>query len=249
MATKPTELPEWATDETNNTEPSAGQKATGWNQAQKPPSSYFNWWQFTVWLWIEWLNAAEVDFGTATVRADDMIVDDDLTVTGQVLDDLELDANKHVIVSGTGRHKHGDMVLVIPAGAGENDSASTQAFAGDPGGANAVQWAQGNNGGAVNFAICLPAGKRIKEVRAMIRDTAGGNTMEMRLWESTNANGNTQRGATQTSAGGGTNQTLALTGLTLTIATGLYFSVVVKNLSATTTTNAIYGVEVTYDHP
>jgi hypothetical protein len=53
---KPTELPRWADDETNNTEPSSGQKDTGWVANQVAVSSYFNWWQFLVYQWLTWIN-------------------------------------------------------------------------------------------------------------------------------------------------------------------------------------------------
>lgn len=56
MATKPTALPAWATDLTNNTEPSAGQKATGWTVNQVAVSSYFNWLAKNYYDWASYLN-------------------------------------------------------------------------------------------------------------------------------------------------------------------------------------------------
>lgn len=50
--------PVWCTtpDGTHlNVEPSAGQKATGWEVDQIPPSSYFNWWQNKVGQWVVYL--------------------------------------------------------------------------------------------------------------------------------------------------------------------------------------------------
>lgn len=56
MATKPTNLAAWNTGGANNTEPSAGEKITGWTVGQAPPSSYFNWWQRLVWQWLVYLD-------------------------------------------------------------------------------------------------------------------------------------------------------------------------------------------------
>jgi hypothetical protein len=56
VSTKPTQVPEWATDETNNTEPSAGQKATGYTPGQAAVSSYFNWFMRRAGQWCQYLN-------------------------------------------------------------------------------------------------------------------------------------------------------------------------------------------------
>lgn len=58
MADQPSTLPEWATDETNNTEPSLAQKQAGWGYEQEASSSFFNWWMRLVYLWIVWLSGA-----------------------------------------------------------------------------------------------------------------------------------------------------------------------------------------------
>jgi hypothetical protein len=223
---KPTVLPRWNTDASNRTTPSSGQLDTGWTLDQVPPSSYLNWFMFYVYSWLLWL--------------------DGLFTTGT---GLTMPVDESVILSGTGSFKHGNMILVLPAGAGEaNSLSSTVAFqpsVGSP--ANA--WRGGGSTDIVVFPIPLKVGDRIKEVRAMIFDTTGGHTMSMQLRKSTSANANTQVGSTQTSAGNATAQTLAITGLTSTIASGDYYNITVQNTDATTTTNATYGVEVTYDRP
>ena len=60
-------LPDWDTSNTNVTEPTSGQKASGWATNQAPPSSYMNWWMRTVGLWIAYLYniAGEVFIWTA----------------------------------------------------------------------------------------------------------------------------------------------------------------------------------------
>ncbi len=52
---KPTKLPEWGSDLSNVTEPSSGQKATGWTTGQVGVSSYENWKSNLVYDWLSWL--------------------------------------------------------------------------------------------------------------------------------------------------------------------------------------------------
>lgn len=56
MATKPTDLPEWASDQDNIEEPPAAKKKTGWVAGEKPPHQWFNWFFNLVYLWLEWLD-------------------------------------------------------------------------------------------------------------------------------------------------------------------------------------------------
>ena len=66
----PTEYPDWATDETNNVEPPDGKKAEGWIPAEEPPSSWFNWWQWIVGLWVRWLDSQVIALFTRVDTAD-----------------------------------------------------------------------------------------------------------------------------------------------------------------------------------
>lgn len=75
MATKPTALPTWATDLSNNTEPSSGQKASGWTVEQVPPSSYFNWWMYTAYLWSQYLDELHSETVTVVIGAEDFVAD------------------------------------------------------------------------------------------------------------------------------------------------------------------------------
>lgn len=53
MPTPPTDLPRWATDETNNTEPTEGKKDTGFEVGEKPISSTaFNWLLNVIYQWL-----------------------------------------------------------------------------------------------------------------------------------------------------------------------------------------------------
>jgi len=52
----PAKLPIWNTGGSNRTEPTAGEKVTGWAIDDEPPSSYFNWLQYYAGAWFTWLS-------------------------------------------------------------------------------------------------------------------------------------------------------------------------------------------------
>ena len=83
MATKPATVPRWAhtgaTEASNVVAPSSGEQNTGYVTDQVASSSKINWLFRWIYAWVDWLNAAEVDFGTATVRADRFQVDTEFT--------------------------------------------------------------------------------------------------------------------------------------------------------------------------
>lgn len=64
---QPAKIPTWNTGGTNRTEPTAGEKVTGWTLNDEPPATYFNWLQYYAGAWITWLNervrkgATEID--------------------------------------------------------------------------------------------------------------------------------------------------------------------------------------------
>lgn len=88
---KPASVPTWASAETNNTEPSSGQKASGWTTNQKGVSSYDNWYKNEVSKWLAYLDAGEWD--------DDLTVTGNLTVEGNTtLGDADTDT---ITVTGT----------------------------------------------------------------------------------------------------------------------------------------------------
>lgn len=66
MATKPTNLAEWATGAAPIVEPTLPQKQAGWPVDFKPPAQWFNWWWNLIHLWIVWLDAFESEGHTWT---------------------------------------------------------------------------------------------------------------------------------------------------------------------------------------
>lgn len=68
MANKPTTLPEWNSDDTNQTEPLTAKKEEGWLVEEDPSSAYFNWWMNLVWKWLVWLDDRVTNTGGAAPR-------------------------------------------------------------------------------------------------------------------------------------------------------------------------------------
>lgn len=65
MATKPSNLAEWATGGgASITEPLLAEKQDGWPVAFKPPAQWFNWWMKLVHQWVVWLDAFETEAHT-----------------------------------------------------------------------------------------------------------------------------------------------------------------------------------------
>lgn len=173
-----------------------------------------------------------------------------MTFTNTIVEDVTLAANKSVTVSGTGAYKHGEFKLQVPALAAVPGSGWTIQT---PFGVNPAAWNTPTaNGDDVVFAIPLKVGDRIKSVSAAIRDTSGGaHKVDLLVYKynpSSGANGS-QVGSTTSSAGDGTRQTITVSGLTETIATGVYYHVSVQANATVFTTHEVYGIEVTYDRP
>lgn len=83
MSTKPTTLPRWATDLSNNDEPSSGQKDTGWTPGQDGVSDYDNWKSYWAYKWCEWVSDSLND-GTADYALTANVNDADLAGTGDL---------------------------------------------------------------------------------------------------------------------------------------------------------------------
>jgi hypothetical protein len=122
MATKPSEIPTWATtpaDATHVVQPSAGKRLLGWQPGERPGCEYLNYDQNLLGDWCQYLSDGALTgnhsiAGTlsttgactlgGTVSAAGLI-----TATGGVT----CAANQDVTVSGTGDFVHGDKVRVV----------------------------------------------------------------------------------------------------------------------------------------
>jgi hypothetical protein len=99
---KPSEVPLWATDGTNNTPPSTSQRATGWTRGQDGVSSYDNWYKALNGMWLAFLDAL---FG-----ADGS---------------LSLPTDASVKLTGTGRYSRGTRIRKFSATSGQSYSTGT----------------------------------------------------------------------------------------------------------------------------
>ena len=207
-----------------------------------------------------------VPVGQAATLKGNATVGGTLGVTGAAtVGSLTAAVNQHVTVSGSGDYKHGDRTLQLPASAGTpvnvSGGLSGQPATGATGwqytrsiGVLAQFWYGPVSPQEVLFPITLQVGDRIKSVSARIQDTSGGtNTITMYLHRSVASSsftsGSAQVGATQTSAGNGTVQTLTLSGLTQAINSFEMYNVSLRAGGTLCTTHRILGVQVTYDRP
>lgn len=96
MATKPTLADaRWATDLTNNTAPSSGQRDTGWTPNQVAVSDYFNVLANEAYKWFQWLD------GNPDIDVNDLHVLGDLDVDGSAVVGVDLDVGGSATVGGS----------------------------------------------------------------------------------------------------------------------------------------------------
>lgn len=103
--TQPNKLPEWNTGGANRTEPTTGEKVSGWVANAIAPSAKFNWLMHFAGEWIRWISERFVDGATNA----------DLTIQTPVDEGGDLILAAGDIAVGTG----GD--TTIRAGAGDNE--------------------------------------------------------------------------------------------------------------------------------
>lgn len=164
MATKPTQLPRWATaatpDPATQPAPGAAKQDVGWKTGERPPAYYQNWLQYWNYKWTEYLNDGALQ-GPHTFNST-------VGVTGLITasSGVTAAANQHFTVSGTGDFKHGDRTLIIDGFAVvPYNTSSVTAW-------NTAEW-EPDNGvirtkttsafSAVRVPITLTAGDRIKQ--------------------------------------------------------------------------------------
>lgn len=139
--------------------------------------------------------------------------------------------NTHVTVSGTGELKHGTRTLQVPI---RYDGTNV--------------WNDGITVDATVIGISLRNGDRIVAVRARIQDSVTGPTKMTIVLQSVVEGVASTVATSAQSSGAGTKQTIAITGLTSTIASGTNYQL--KFLRSTGAANvATYWIEVDYDRP
>src|SRR5687767_7427077 len=142
MATKPDIADaRWATDETNNTAPSSGQRDTGWTPNQVAVSDYFNVLYLEAYKWFQYLD------------------DGDLSGNHSIDDDLTISANNDVTISGTGKYKHGERTIRMPGRVGVAAPDTMAVVA--PINNLSKSFTPASSSGQITFPIMLPEGARL----------------------------------------------------------------------------------------
>lgn len=151
--------------------------------------------------------------------------------------DITLAANSHVTVSGTGDFKHGTRTLQLPV-FGNTNGASVWKVATIA--SSFTTW---------DVAIPLRNGDRILAVRLRMKDSVTGPTkLTIGLQSVVDGTVSATIATSGQSAGSGAAQTIAVSGLTTTIASGTNYQAHVN--TATGTDNcSIYWIEIDYDRP
>lgn len=170
MSSKPSSLPEWASDLSNVTEPSSGQKATGWTSGQDGVSSYENWKSELIYRWCEYVRDGEFEgdhsIDGALEVTGDLIVGDDIVATGD-------------ITTG-GVFKHGTEVTPIgPFGAHSTNFVFNN---------GTLVWEAASGGDGIWFRFDLPVGANISSIGVLADFTgAGSRVLNLRYHDATGA--------------------------------------------------------------
>lgn len=144
---------------------------------------------------------------------------------------FSLSANNSITLSGTGDLKHGTRTLQIPV-----------LFAGSN------PWNNGTPANGSRYGISLKNGDRITAVRARIQDNATGPTKITIALQSVADGAATTVSTSAQSAGSGANQTLAVTGLASTIASGTNYQMLFT-IATGAAAVILFWIEVDYDRP
>lgn len=157
---------------------------------------------------------------------------------------ITVGANSNVVVSGTGRFKHGTLTLKIsPASCAPLSPTNGYSVSG-------IYYRQDTGGMAADCPINLPFGARISAVRAIVKDNATGpDRVTMQVYRDNDDGTATSIGSLHTTSGAaGTAQTLAETGLALVYAAANSWFVRFGH-AGTAQVTYVLSVEVDYDQP
>lgn len=175
MATKPAEVPTWATDSTysggayngQNTKsaPGATLKAQGYEPNIKPTAQNFNDRLNLIGRWLQYVN--DGDFTGAATFASTVGITGILTATGLINANggITCASGQHGVVSGAGKWKHGDKKITQNVAPEVVTAGTYVASVGGGGAGNAVVWTLSTGGGTVFIPLrALQMEHRIKAV-------------------------------------------------------------------------------------
>jgi hypothetical protein len=230
----------WAVDGANAdagnvVAPTSGLRDTGYPTNAIPTSGVENYMKNRPYRWFQYLDEV---FKLAGTAIGDMKLTGVITAGGGFV----AAANQHNTVSGTGRHKHGTMTLLVPYSVFipvDNTLAYTYAPA------TGLTMSPVK----VESAIVLPAGKRVTAIRFFVKDSATGpTTMRGRFSSIPSGGGGATIDVSSTSSGAGTAQTLTISPETETFVTGKAYILGMDNVAGSAAVS-LYMAEVDYDHP
>jgi hypothetical protein len=203
---KPSQLPEWNSGGANRVDPTAPEKVLGWTLNQKPPSSTFNWWMWTVYAWVQYLDAGlfdgdiEID-GTLTVDPAVPPLGPVVTIVGDVGVTGSAEFSGDVTIGGDYHHgtAHSKVIKAnvgayMTSGAGFVQGVSdgqTGSGTGNPGGfggAGALQYSVVGGGGTCDARMeCnLEAGSQFTQVKVLFdRVTGATQTINVNIYNIT----------------------------------------------------------------
>jgi hypothetical protein len=154
---KPTDLPRFGTDESNESEPSSQEKDTGWLTNQTPPSSVFNWIHRVTYDWTAWL--------------------DDIEAPGSGAESLSINAAGELAADGA----HGDRKLVLNPQTARDAQLDSEAGSISAEKIVLIGTTDTDEHG-VDFPITLRAGDRIRSVLFFVKDNTSGLTVDGNLY-------------------------------------------------------------------
>lgn len=137
---KPTDLPRWNTDLTNQTEPTEGKKDAGWAVGDEADSSIFNWLFFTIYQWclyLDGLYAEAIDWtGAHTFSAGIQVINPGGGTASAAVQAVGSNANGARAIyglagSGTGGHAGYFDAALTPFGIGVIAVGNTIGISGD----------------------------------------------------------------------------------------------------------------------
>jgi hypothetical protein len=239
VVAKPASTPWWANVGGAIVAPSAGELDVGHVTAERPPAQYENWWKNLMWQWSEYLKDGAMS-GAFTFDSP-VAIEGTVTIAGalSLASSLTMAVSQHVVISGTGRYKHGTYSQSIGAAAFDiNTGGTVTRSAGGCALSAGVLWAP----------IMLPIGARVSAIRVYLIDNATGPTrMALQFWRVA-AGAQTTIATSSQSLGNATEQSIAVTGLSPDIESGKFYQLV-ASIATGAASCTVRGAGVDYSMP
>lgn len=232
MSAKPTVLPRWATDLSNNTEPLSGQKDTGWTTGQDGVSSYDNWFKYNAYLWLLHFSEGEWE-GDTTINGDLTIESDGSSRT--------LTVEGFVVAQDVYHDSHSTLV---PASA-YRANGTTHSFATD-------RWTLLNATDVLVVPVTMDAGDQVTAFTVYgFKQSDATCTVTAELCSYHSVTGaRTVISTVTNNANNPGDITLSATGLTTTVASPLTYAIEVSHDDASPSgPDTILGTVVTWERP